>query len=88
MWKDFAYHYPDNLTARKSSFDDRALADLLLELHETELGLLGTGSSESELRDLLAELESAMTNHDITADEDEAPPLPDEVLVVSKPGDI
>ncbi|MCY1703652.1 DNA methyltransferase [Deinococcus sp. SL84] len=78
----------DNLTARKSSFDDRALAGLLQQLHDTELGLLGTGSTDAELRDLLAELEPAMTNKDVTADEDDVPPVPEEVLVVSQTGDI
>ena len=50
----------DNRTNDLASYDEAALAELLLELQETESGLAGTGYDEDSLDNLMSDLETSL----------------------------
>ena len=68
----------DNRTNDIASYDDQALADLLIELANTEIGLVGTGYDGDDLDDVLQKL-------DRPSREGHTPEEPEKVV---SPGDV
>ncbi|RJF74942.1 hypothetical protein D3875_02805 [Deinococcus cavernae] len=75
----------DNRLSDLASYDQEKLATLLTELYDSERGLAGTGYSEAEYLDILADL-GGPVEHDLLTDEDDVPALSEQT--VTRPGDL
>ncbi len=76
-----AFLIADNRTQELGGWDDRALADILVDLARSEVGLDGIGFSEVDLADLLDQLGPAVPKDRANPDDVPEEPAEDDVYV-------